>query len=367
MKRGIAWCAVALVMAGCSGGASAQKETGGTPQGSESGDPSRRGGKVDGPNKDGPRSVTFPSASPRSVTLVDFLEDEVALGFGDGAVALFNPKTGKARESKVAQAHEVAAIAPTGDLALVRSSPPAIVSFGGELILQMNTVQQFESAAFGHDGLALYVADRHGKVRIWGQAHSFEEDQHKEKLENYLNRQAPDFHVEFPPIRGPIGITDANQIVVADAEGVVHLWDPTQPSNSKRIMKLGGPIRSVVGAEGYIYATSTTGALKIGKADGGYLPWTKDARGGFVTATGLASGMYWQLDDRLVAARKTEDGEALWETALPAGHLCGLAVSNDANWLAACVGNFVVVLDADGGAVQGVMYRDAEGFSWSGT
>lgn len=360
--RAFTWCCVAALWVGCGAKGAATKPDGSgesTASGGSEGAPS-----ASGPKKDGPREVKFASATPRAVTLVDFVQNRVALGFMDGAVALFDPKTREKKESKVAKVFEVAAIAPSGDLALLRANPPVIVNIEGELILQMNTVPEFESAAFGPEGLGLYVADRAGKVRIWGQAHSFEEDQHKEKLENYLNRQAPDFHVEFAPIRGPIDVTDSNQIVVGDAEGIVRLWDPTSPSNSTRVMKLGSPIRSIATAEGHIYATSTSGALKIGKADGGYLPWTKDARGGFVAANRLATGMYWQLDDGVVAARKTEDGQAMWETSLPTGHLCGLAVSNDANWLAACVGNFVVLLDANGGAIQGYMYRDADGFFW---
>lgn len=307
--------------------------------------------------------VTFDDARPRFVTYVGFAGRRLAIGFGDGAVTLVDPTNGSAEQSNASKAFEVAAIGPEGDLVLLRSSPPAIVNFAGDLILQMNTVPSFESAAFNRTGVGVFVADREGKVRIWGQPHSFEKDQHKEKLENYLNRQAPDFHVEFPPVRGPIGLTTEGQVVVADDSGVVRLWDPMRPSSAKQIMKLDGHMRSVAVAEGHVYATSVNGALKIGLLEGGYLPWTKEARGGMAAASPLAPGRFYLLDRGALSARNTEDGEALWQVELPEGHLCGIALADDAATLAACVGNFVAVFDARTGRHLGTAYRDDQ-FVW---
>ncbi len=314
--------------------------------------------------REGVRKVSFPSVKPKAVTYVGFRNGKLAVGHLDGVVSKVDVSSGSTSVSKASKAFQVAAVAPNGDLALLGTNPPVIVNLNGDLILQMNTVKEFESAVFTEQGMGLYVADRLGKVRIWGQAHSFEEDQHKEKLENYLNRQAPDFHVEFGPIRGPLALTDDGKLVVTDEEGVVNVWDPTKPSSSKRIMKLDGHARSVAAAEGFIYATSVNGALKIGKVAGGYLPWTHDARGGMVAAHGLATGMYWQLDTNEISARKTETGDPMWQTPLPDGNLCGLAISEDASHLAACVGNFIVLLDADGGAIFALGYRADDGFQW---
>ena len=227
------------------------------------------------------------------------------------------------------------------------------------------TVPSFESAAFGSDGVTLYVADKAGKVRIWGQPHSFEEDQHKEKLENYLNRQAPDFHVEFPPVRGPIHITDRNKLVVVDGEGAVRIWDPTRPSASKRIMAVGGGARSIASADGHVFVTSMTGALKVGLDDGsGFLPWSKDARGAFVAASPMTAGTFFTLDNGSLASRNTQSGGVVWTTTVPDGHPCGLAVSPDGNTLAACIGNFVATFDATSGAALAHGYRAAGDFAW---
>lgn len=370
-ERGLLFFAATAMLCGmaCSGGASTQKTegTGSTTEsssGSSSSTSSGNNGATSSSGSSAPREVTFPGVQPRSITHVSFVPGHLALGFGDGTVTLFDYKSGESKTSKASKAFEVAAVSPDGQLALLRTNPPAIVNFKGDLILQMNTVGKFESAAFNRNGVGIYVADEAGKVRIWGQAHSFEEDQHKEKLENYLNRQAPDFHVEFPPIRGPLTLSDSDQILVADSEGVVRMWDPTNPSSAKQIMKLDGHLRSMAAAEGYVYATAVTGQLKIGKTEGGYLPWTKEARGGMVAANRLATGMFWLLDRGSISARKTEDGGAMWESKVPDQNLCGLAVSDDAAVVAACVGNFVVLVDANSGGIRGYAYRDGENFVW---
>ena len=356
----------AFAFAACSGGAAGTKQDSTAGASERSADGSSSAAVERGSSGGASRNVEFGDEQPRAVTLVDYIEPGFAIGFSDGSYAVFDPAAKAGKLSKVAKVYGVAAVSPSGVLALLGSTPPAIVNAEGELILQMNTVENFESAVFADDALALYVADRQGKVRIWGQAHSFEEDQHKEALAVYLNRQAPDFHVEFPAIRGPIAMTPAGQLMVGDEEGVVRLWDPTRPSSSKRIMKLDGHVRSFAAAEDYLYATSTSGSLKIGQTAGGYLPWTKDARGGFVAATDAAPGTYWQLDDGAVSWRNTEDGAARWELKLPAGALCGLAVARDASWLAACVGNRVVLVDAETGGAAGHMFSANDQFAWSG-
>ncbi len=307
----------------------------------------------------------FDKVEPRAVTALQFVGARLGIGFSDGAMALVDTSSGEVSHWKVAKAHAVAAVSPAGDFALLASSPPVIVNVKGELILQMNTVPSFESAVFGNDGISLFVADKKGKVRIWGQAHSFEEDQHKEKLENYLNRQAPDFHVEFPPIRGPIHITEGNKLIVVDQEGSVRIWDPTRPSAVKRIMKVGGGARSIASADGHIFVTSVTGALKVGVEDGsGYLPWSKDARGGFVAASSMTAGTFFSLDAGTLESRNIQSGEVVWAAVVPPGRACGLTLSRDGNTLAACIGDFVATFDATSGAPMAYGYRAAGDFQW---
>lgn len=345
----------------CSG-SSAQKKSDGTP--TDSNGVSSGGSTTPRKSSSKREKLRFVDASPRAVSLIDFRGSRLAVGFSDGNISIADPKSGELRNAKVAEVFAVDAIAPHGDLALLAKTPPVIVNFEGDLILQMNTVPSYESATFSPDGLPLYVADKKGKVRIWGQTHSFEEDQHKERLEVYLNRQAPDFHVEFAPLRGPIHVMDDGRLVVVDQEGIVSLWDPTRPSSSKRIMKLEGTGRSLASAEGHIYATSTTGALKVGKADGGYLPWSKDARGDFVAASSLIPGAFFVQESGRLAKRETASGETGWEVAVPDGHPCGLEVSGDGSMLAACIGNFVVLFDADDGAARSYLYREADEVQW---
>ncbi len=309
-------------------------------------------------------TLRFDDASPRAVSLLDFRGPRLAVGFSDGNIALVDPGTSDVKSARVAEVFAVDAVAPHGDLALLAKNPPVIVNFDGDLILQMNTVSDYESASFSSGGLPLFVADKKGKVRIWGQSHSFEEDQHKEKLENYLNRQAPDFHVELSPIRGPIHVMDDGRLVVVDIEGIVRVWDQTSPSTSKRIMKLDGAVRSLDSGDGYIYATSVTGALKVGKADGGYLPWSADARGGYVAASRLAAGTFFVVDSNQLKQLTTETGETVWRADLPDGHACGIDVSDDAKTLAVCVGNYVALFDASDGTPRSYLYRDGENVVW---
>lgn len=310
------------------------------------------------------KKLVLESASPRGVALIDFVDQKLTVGFSDGAIAVVDPG-GEVMHAKVAKVHPVSAVAPTGDLALLNASPPVIVNFEGDLILQMNTVPSFESATFAPNALMLYVADKSGKVRIWGQPHSFEEDQHTEKLENYLNRQAPDFHVEFPPISGPIRVTDTNKLVVVDKEGTVRLWDPTAPSGSKRLMKVGGGARSISSAAGHILVTSTTGAFKIGREDGsGYLPWTKDATADFVVTSPLAIDTFYQLDTGTLRARTIETGDEIWSVEVPDKRACGLAISADAKLLGACIGNYVALFDTENGSAVGYGYRADGDFTW---
>lgn len=316
-----------------------------------------------GTSSKGAKKLEFENVSPRSVTSLQYLAGKLAIGFSDGAIA-FVDGSGQVSHSKVAKVHAVAAVAPNGELALLSAKPPVVVNTKGDLILQMNTVPSFESAAFGNDGVTLYVADKAGKVRIWGQAHSFEEDQHKEKLENYLNRQAPDFHVEFGSISGPIHMTESNKLVVVEKEGKVQLWDPTRPSGSKRLMLVGGGARSIASADGYVFVTSMTGALKVGKEEGGYLPWSKDARAGFVATNNMAAGSFFTLDTGKLESRNTQSGEVNWSASLPDGFACGLALSPDGNTLAACIGNFVATFDTKTGAPIAHGYRAEADFTW---
>ena len=308
--------------------------------------------------------LTFEPASVRAITSLTYNDHQLAIGFSDGVVAL-SSKSGDVSQSTTTRVYPVAAVSPTGEFTLLGSNPPAVVNAKGDLILQMNTVPDFESAAFGADGITLYVAARNGKIRIWGQPHSFEEDQHLEKLENYLNRQAPDFLVEFPPIRGPLHVTASGKVIAVDEEGNVRIWDPTAPSSSKRIMNVGAGARSIASAGGAIIVTSQTGALKVGQEDGaGYKAWSKDARGAFIKTTHLNDDVFYVLDRGTLRAVAIETGEEQWSTTIPDDHPCGLTVSPDSSQVVACIGNYVAVFDAATGAPKTYGYRVDGDFHW---
>lgn len=316
-------------------------------------------------NNASPRKLVFESATPNHVTLLDFIGGDVVVGFGDGRVTKLRAGEGVKFDGKVAKKDPIGAVSPSGNLALLATAPPVIVNMQGDLIVQMNTVPEFESATFSSEGLGIYVADKTGKVRIWGQAHTFEEENAKEKLEDYLNRQAPDFLIEFPSVRGPVHMTDDNKLVITDAEGIVRLWDQMSPSSSKRLMKLDAAAQSIDSAGGYIFVTSTFGQLKVAKADGsGYMPWSKDVRGRYVAATPLAVDQFFVLDEGRMELIDVETGEPKWKAELPKGRPCGLAVSPDASRLAACVGNYVAVFDATNGNPIGYGYATSDGFQW---
>ena len=357
---------IASVVSSCSG-ASKKDETGvgGAANGaSPSADQATPNG-AGRPSAEEVKSLKLDDVTPRGVSALRFVGRKLAIGWTDGAIATIEPDGGEVFHGKVAKLHGVSAISPDGHLAVLAASPPAVVNIEGDLILQMNTVARLESAVFGNDGITMYVADNTGKVRIWGQPHSFEEDQHKEKMEDYLNRQAPDFHVEFAPIRGPIHMSTNNKLIVVDQDGNVRAWDPTRPSKSARLFKVGSGARSIASQGGYVFVTSLSGALKVGNDDGsGYLPWSKDAKALFVASSVGSTDRFFTMDPGVLQARNIEDGATVWSAELPQGAGCGLVASGDGDVLAACVSNFVITFDAKSGAPLAYGYRAEGDFAW---
>lgn len=278
------------------------------------------------------------------------------VGTRSGSLAEVDVGNQKATVSKVAGSSAVVATSPDGGYAIIESSPPAVMGLDGALVLQMSLVKNFESAVFGADGKTLYVGDRGGKLRIWGQAHSFTKQGKGERLENYLNRQAPDFLVEFPSIEGTLAASGTGLLFVAGSDGIVSSWNPAKPGEIHRLMKVKGTVKSMQATGQHVVTTSKSGYLKVGRVDPpSYLPWSKDVRADYVAISELTGDKFVMLDGEGVKMKGLDDGTNAWSLALPDGPRCGLDVSDDGREIAACVGNMVYIISS-GGNLLSQMY-----------
>ena len=317
-------------------------------------------------DRDGNFSATPPAGAKAVSTLYYSPNRMLFVGYRDGHLASIdvNGRTGDLKKVTKGSS-EIAAVSNDGVFTVVNESPPAVVRNNGSVILQMNQVKTFESARFGADGTTLYVAEPGGKIRIWGQAHSFEESGDTEKMEEYLNRQAPDFHVEFKSVGGPFVFNEKNIMFVGDGTGVITMWDPLKPSAIKKIMKLSAPVRSIDATDRNIVATSSAGQLKVGILDPpSYLPWSREAKGDYAAVDTYLGDNFVSLTGSTVALRSIETGEPVWSKELGAGSACGLDVSPDGRQIVACVSNAIVILNATDGAIDSWFYA-ADSLKWA--
>lgn len=311
--------------------------------------------------------MEFDDANTVDVTTLEWGDgDRLLVGFADGSFARLSPSSSESDFYQVAKsAFPVEAISPSGKFALIGSGPPAVLSTDGTAVLQMNPVKSYEGASFARDNLGIYVSDSDGKVRIWGQSHSFEEELTKEKLEDYLNRQAPDFHVQFPPLSGPIQMSTDGVLLVGTEDGTISMWNPKKPSSSNRIMKMDAPVAWFDAAGGVIVATSTQGQLKVGVlSPPSYKAWSRDARADYADVANLLPGQFVSQSGATVALRDVETGESIWSIELPGSEACGVAVAENGRRIAACVDGRVVILDAEDGQPYSYAYNSGGTLSW---
>lgn len=318
------------------------------------------------PTRD-PGKVEFPSGASQSLSVLEFgLDGQLMVGFSNGTLAKMRvlSRTGKVT-SVSSKGVAPIAISPDGSLVVLNSSPPVAVNDTGALILNMNSVSSVEDAAFARSEFSLYVGSPDGTIRIWGQAHSFEEPKSTEKMEDYLNRQASDFKIKMKPLRGPLHATDSGLLLFADDTGVVSLWNPRKPSESRRIMKLEGTARSLSTSGNDVVTTSSTNQLKVGRLDPpSYLPWSRGETAAYAATSEFLPDKFIELSEGRLRARTISTGDEEWSVALPSGEPCGVSVSPDGNLAAVCVDNYVATFATSDGTWDTVLWHDGEKVRW---
>lgn len=355
------WLVCAALLVGCGGG---QATSGADDPSGGSG--TSTGGEV-ASSEAAAAELSFASSNTVDVTSLEWGDgDRLLVGFADGSFATVSPSDSEAAHHKVAKnAFPVAAVSPSGKFALLDSAPPAILAKDGTAVLQMNTVKAYQGASFARDNLGVYVSDSEGKVRIWGQSHSFEDELSKEKLEDYLNRQAPDFHVQFPPLSGPIQMSTDGVLLVGAQDGTISMWNPSKPSSSKRIMKLDAPVARFDAAGGVIVATSTQGQLKVGTlSPPSYKAWSRDAKADYADVANLLPDQFISQTGATVALRDVETGEEQWTRELPGSDACGVAISENGRRVAVCIDGNVVLLDAETGMPSSYVFNSSGALGW---
>ncbi len=361
MPRRVIGLVLAVSLAACGGGgagAASDDPSGGTAGGEQ-------GSSAETAEESG-AELELASASAK-VTWLDWGDgDRMLVGFSNGSFAAIDPATSRYEYYKVTKNDfPIEAIAPSGNFALIGSTPPAVLAKDGTAVLQMNPVKNYSGASFARDNLGIYVSDHDGNVRIWGQEHSFEDELSKEKLEDYLNRQAPDFKVQFAPLEGPLNMTTDGVLLIGAKDGTISMWSMQKVSSSKRIMKLDAPVERFDAAGGVIVATSTEGQLKVGTLDPpSYKAWSREAKADFADVSNLLTDQFVSQTGSTVALRDVESGDAVWSVELPGSKACGVAVSANARRIAACVDDNIVVLDAENGQARSHAWHTGSGIGW---
>lgn len=280
------------------------------------------------------------------------------LGSQSGHLVEVDVDAQRSKVNRVAQKNGIVATSPDGNFVVINADSPAVMGVDGSLVLQMGMVKQFEAAVFSGDAKTLYVGERTGKLRIWGQSHSFEKQGKGERLENYLNRQAPDFLVTFASIEGPIASSGRGMLFVADSEGIISAWDPSKPGEIHRLMKVKGTVKSMQATAQHVVTTSKSGFLKVGRVDPpSYFPWSKDVRAEFAAISEFTGDDFVFLDAQGVKMKSIEEGKEKWALDLPEGPRCGLDVSDDGRTIAACIGNMVYLISGSGNLLSQIYIK----------
>lgn len=309
-------------------------------------------------------AVSLPAASRSTISYFAFSDGgRLNLGTADGLAASVEVTRRKAESFKPAPGHSVISMSPDGQMIAIEASPGRVVGRSGKLLLNMSSIADVESAAFAPDGLGLYVSEPSGKIRVWGQSHSFEKPE-GENLENYLNRQASDFNVQFDPLAGPMFAMPEGGLLMGGADGVISFWHSSAPGKSKRVMKLDSPVRSVTASNNDVVTVSQSGALKVGTLEPStYHLWSKQAKTEWAATNTHLTGKFVEVVDGTVRLREAQSGEVNWTLPLPSGRSCGVAVSPDGRLGAACVADTLFVFNVGPGTWDSVIWLGAE-FGW---
>lgn len=312
-------------------------------------------------------SISLPSADAAGVSVLSFgSEDRLLVGYKSGWMADLDPRQYRGQAFHVSKKGiEVEAISPDGSLLILGSAPPAAVNSEGALILNMNSVEQLESAAFAREEFSLYVSSPDGTIRVWGQAHSFEDPRATEKMEDYINRQASDFFIQVNPLRGPIHPTGDGRLIFVDESGTVSIWNPRKPSESSRVMQLDSAPVSISSAGNRIVTTSQNRDLKVGRIDPPeYRTWSRDAKADYAATSHGLHDAFFELNGTELSLRSFNDGEVKWSVSIDGSRACGLAVSANGRRVAACVDGVVSILSGTDGSLDSQVWLTPDGVAW---
>jgi WD40 repeat protein len=300
------------------------------------------------------------------VTALSWTQDNrLAIGFRDGSAALGTLPHGGLEELRVSPSTAVVQLSPKADLALIATTPITMMRRKNgqrefEDVFALQNVQLYESSAFSMDSTKLYVSGAKGKLRIWGQPELFYARGSEEKLDEYLNRRAPDFFVEFPSLRGPIAVDTKGSVLIGSAQGVVSYWNPLKPRRVVRIMKLKSPLTSLSESDGFVVATAKDERLRVGRIDPpGYLPWSREESALLAAAHPWYPDHFVSLHRDRISARQLSDGNEVWSQPLQrGGQPCGLTISGSGDFVALCLDNIVAVARTSDGSVLGAFAKN---------
>lgn len=310
-------------------------------------------------------AIGIPEGKRAPISTFNFGEGAVLnVGTLDGRTATVEVLRRKAEAFNPAAGHRVRTISPDGHMIVIESSPGRVVARDGKLLLNMSTIPDVESAEFAPDNFTLFVTEKGGKLRVWGQANSFNKPT-RENLENYLNRQASDFNVQFDPLSGPIFTMPQGGLLVGGADGVVSFWHSGAPSRTKRIMKLDAPAKTLSASTNDIVAVSQTGGLKVGTLEPAvYHAWSKAAKTEWAVTNQHLDGKFAEIANGKLALRDAQSGNPIWELPLPKGTSCGLAVNPEGRMGAACVDEALFVFNIADGTWDSVVWM-ADDLRWT--
>jgi hypothetical protein len=228
-----------------------------------------------------------------------------------------------------------------------------------EVLLGIQRIKPIVSVAWTLDGKRWILSDDKNQLHVWENIDTMSVPK-DERLEDYANRQEPDFGLRLSSLAGPIVATPEGRLVVANAEGLL-LEVPVGAGSAMSLGKLGQPVESLVLGDNHVVALAEGKSMVARKAPWAWLKWSVPMK-----IEAAAAGL--QDAERLVllrgedvAALKWETGEQAWSHPRPASDFCGLAMEPRGARVAACFGGVVSIFKGDTGAPEAWVWRGSQG------
>ncbi|MEM1347354.1 MAG: WD40 repeat domain-containing protein [Myxococcota bacterium] len=303
---------------------------------------------------------------PTDVSMVDFGADgKVRVGFFDGRVATFSPSAKRAKLKKVSRkAGPIVAMSPSGDMAVVRSTPPRLVRVkNAKDLLVLSYMERLEGAAFSPDGKTMFLSGSDGILRVWTSAHELPKKLGGQvRLQDYLNQAKGDFSANFGSMSGMIAAGEGPALLYAEPDGQMVYWDMNRPTEAKYVLRVPPPIQSMVVHGDHLLATSSEGELRASViSEGNMLRWSVKARGLAVAADPAEPERFVALHADGIKLHDVATGAVLWEESMGEGGApCGLAVSKKVGAVVACVDQIIQVRDLETGVLLSARARKGD-------